>query len=280
MTALPPLREVIARHGLDARKQLGQHFLLDGNLTDKIARAAGDLEGRGVLEIGPGPGGLTRSLLAAGARVVAVETDARCLAALAELEAVYGARLRVVHGDALDFALADAGLDTPLSIVANLPYNIATPLLFAWLDELERVSRIVVMVQKEVAQRICAAPGGKAYGRLAVMVQAACRAEILFHVPAAAFTPPPRVTSSVLSLIPRSERPDRDRMRALSRTAAVAFNQRRKMLRGSLGRRVPDLAARLAPLGLADSQRPETLSVADFLALADAIGDDLKDVSN
>lgn len=276
MSPLPPLREVIARHGLDARKRLGQHFLLDGNLTDKIARAGGALEGRSVLEVGPGPGGLTRSLLAAGAQVVAVEMDERCLDALAELQPVYGDRFRVVHGDALAFPLSRAELPPPISIIANLPYNVATPLLFAWLEQLDQIEQIVVMVQKEVAQRICATPGSKAYGRLAVMLQAACRAEILFHVPAAAFTPPPKVTSSVLALRPRAERPDADMLARLSATAALAFNQRRKMLRSSLGGAVPDLEVHLEALGLSPTLRPEKLSVPQFLALAERIGDRLR----
>ncbi len=202
---LPPLRDVIARHGLGARKRLGQHFLLDANLTGRIARAAGDLAGIAVLEIGAGPGGLTRALLAEGAReVVAIERDRRCIAALEELAAAAPGRLRIVEGDALAID-EDAVVRPPCRLIANLPYNIATPLLFKWLEAPARFQCYVLMFQREVAERIAAPPGGKAYGRLAVMTQWTCEVELLFDVQARAFTPPPRVTSTVIQLRPRPE---------------------------------------------------------------------------
>ncbi len=271
---LPPLRDVIARHGLAARKRLGQHFLLDANLTGRIARAAGDLTGITVLEIGPGPGGLTRALLAEGAReVVAIERDRRCIAALAELAAARPGRLRIVEGDAL--AVDEAALvHPPCRLVANLPYNIATPLLFKWLDAPTRFQSYVLMFQREVAERIAAAPGGKAYGRLAVMCQWACEVELLFDVHARAFTPPPRVTSTVIRLRPRP-RPlalaDRGQ---LTRLVAAAFGQRRKMLRTSLKAIHPRPEDLLAAAGQDPTARAEQLSIEQFCALARVLAGD------
>ena len=265
---LPPLRDVIARHGLAARKSLGQHFLLDLNLTAKIARAAGDLAGRTVLEVGPGPGGLTRALLETdAARVVAVERDDRCLAALEELAAAYPGRLEIVAEDAMTLDEASV-LDGPAAVVANLPYNISTALLLKWLDRLELFSGFTLMFQKEVAERLCAGPRSKAYGRLSVMVQWRLQPALLFNLPARAFTPPPKVASSVVGLTPRPAPlapadPDR-----LSKLVAAAFGQRRKMLRASLKTLTPDAEALLTEANIPPTARAEELSVEEFCRLA------------
>ena len=271
---LPPLREVIARHRLVARKRLGQHFLLDANLTGRIARAAGDLAGVAVLEVGAGPGGLTRALLAEGAReVVAIERDRRCIAALEELAAAAPGRLRIVEGDAL--AVDEAALvQPPRRLIANLPYNIATPLLFKWLDAPARFQCYVLMFQREVALRIAAAPGGKAYGRLAVMTQWACEVELLFDVQARAFTPPPRVTSTVLRLHPRPEPLAPADRGQLTRLVAAAFGQRRKMLRTALKTIHPRPEALLAAAGQDPTARAEQLSIEQFCTLARALAVD------
>lgn len=269
---LPPLREVIARHGLAARKSLGQNFLLDLNLTGRIARAAGDLSTGSVIEIGPGPGGLTRSLLLAGARqVLAVEKDSRCLEALEDTRSASKGRLDLLNGDALEVPIDTLG-QAPRKIVANLPYNIATPLLISWLHAIHRspdcVECMVLMFQKEVAQRITASPGNKAYGRLAVLTQWLCEAELLFDIASGAFTPPPKVTSSIVRLIPRA-RPRADcRLEALEQVTAAAFGQRRKMLRQSLKGLFPQAADVLGELGLQETARAEGLEIEDFCALA------------
>ncbi len=266
--ALPPLRDVIARHGLAARKSLGQHFLLDLNLTAKIARAAGDLRGRTVFEVGPGPGGLTRALLQAGAgRVVAVERDERCLAALDELAAAYPDRLRIVAEDAMTLDEA-AVLDRPAAVVANLPYNISTALLLKWLDRLDLFSGFTLMFQKEVAERLCAAPRGKAYGRLSVMVQWRLAPALLFNLPARAFTPPPKVASSVVGLSPRPAPLAPADPERLSRLVAAAFGQRRKMLRASLKPVTREAESLLTEAGIPPTARAEELSVEDFCRLA------------
>lgn len=265
---LPPLREVIARHDLAARKALGQNFLLDLNLTGRIARAAGDLTGVTVVEIGPGPGGLTRALLATPARrVVAVERDPRCLAALADLAALAGDRLTLIEGDALEvdtLALAEA----PRAVVANLPYNVATPLLFGWLKAMPDWRSLTLMFQKEVADRIVARPGTKAYGRLAVMAQWRAVARPCFTLPPRAFTPPPKVESTVVHLTPRPE-PDPAPWAAMETVVAVAFNQRRKMLRAAL-KPLGDAEALIEAAGLPPTARAEEIDIAGFAALARA----------
>ena len=272
--SLPPLREVIARHGIAARKALGQHFLFDLNLTRRIAREAGDLAGATVVEIGPGPGGLTRALLEAGAgRVVAIERDARCLAALAELESAFPGRLHVIEGDALEIDAAEAGGDdgAPRHIVANLPYNIGTPLLIAWLRQAERFASMTLMFQKEVAERLCARPREEAYGRLAVITQWRCETRIAFDVPARAFTPPPRVTSAVARLIPRAEPLAPADMATLEAVTRAAFGQRRKMLRSALRSLGRDPLPLLEAAGIDPTARAEELDVAAFCALARAV---------
>jgi len=271
--ALPPLREVIARHGLAARKGLGQHFLLDLNLTARIVRLAGAMAGRQAIEVGPGPGGLTRALLASdAAHVTAIERDPRCLPALTELAAAYPGRLTVIEADALALDLA-ALVPPPRRLVANLPYNVATPLLVGWLRQAASFESLTLMFQKEVAERLVAAPGGGAYGRLSVLVQWCCEAELVLSLPARAFTPPPKVESAVVHLSPHAAQPPPALFAAMERLTAAAFGQRRKMLRGAL-RALPDAArlggaeALLAAAAISPERRAETLSVAEFDALA------------
>jgi 16S rRNA (adenine1518-N6/adenine1519-N6)-dimethyltransferase len=270
-TAPPPLREVIARHGIAARRSLGQNFILDLNLTRRIARAAGPLDEGTVIEIGPGPGGLTRALLAEGARhVVAVERDPRCLAALAELAAAHPGRLALVDGDAL--TLDPAALAAPpRRIVANLPYNIATALLLRWLERIGDYQSLTLMFQREVAERLVAAPRSRAYGRLSVLVQWLCEAKILFDIPPQAFTPSPKVTSSVVRLTPRPAPLAPADKAVLERVTAAAFGQRRKMLRASLKSLGVPVEKLLAAAGIAGTARAEELSVAEFCALAQAV---------
>lgn len=271
---LPPLREVIRRHALAARKSLGQNFLLDLNLTARIARAAGPLDGATVVEIGAGPGGLTRALLAEGAkRVIAVERDARAIAALAEIAARYPQRLTIIEGDALaqDLAALIEGA-RPARIVANLPYNIATALLVGWLS-LEPwppwYDLLVLMFQREVAERIVAAPGSKSYGRLAVLAQWRTEPRILFDVAPQAFVPPPKVTSSLVKFMPRPA-PAACERAALEQVTAAAFGQRRKMLRQSLKSLGGDPLALLAETDIEPTARAEDIPVAGFVALANA----------
>ncbi|HXF89097.1 MAG TPA: 16S rRNA (adenine(1518)-N(6)/adenine(1519)-N(6))-dimethyltransferase RsmA [Xanthobacteraceae bacterium] len=269
--ALPPLREVIRRYGLRAKKSLGQNFLLDLNLIDRIARAAGPLQGMTVFEVGPGPGGLTRALLAAGAHVIAVERDERAIAALAELGAHFGGRLTVIAGDALTFD-PQPYLRGTARVVSNLPYNIATPLLIRWLSVESWppwYDRLVLMFQREVAERIVAAPGGKAYGRLSVLAQWRTRAKILFDVKPSAFVPPPKVTSSLVELIPRAA-PLACDLHALERITEAAFGQRRKMLRQSLKTLGIDPLPLLAAAGIDPAARAEQIPIEGFVKLANA----------
>lgn len=273
MTApqLPPLREVIRRHALGARKSLGQNFLLDLNLTGRIARAAAPLEHADVIEIGPGPGGLTRALLFAGARhVFAIERDRRCVAALAELADAFPGRLTIVEGDAL--TIDPAGLASPpRKIVANLPYNVATPLLLSWLRNIAAYESLTLMFQKEVADRLGGVRRSKAYGRLSVMVQWLCEVRALFDIPPAAFVPPPKVTSTVVRLVPRAAPRAPCRREDLERVLAAGFGQRRKMLRQSLKSLGVDAEALLAAGGVPSTARAEELSVEEFCALARAL---------
>ncbi len=271
---LPPLRDVIRRHGLAPKKSLGQNFLFDLNLTARIARAAGPLEGITVVEIGPGPGGLTRALLSLGARrVIAVERDERAISALADIAARHPGRLDVVASDALSFDPRPLVSQSPARIVANLPYNIATALLVGWLS-IEPwppwYDSAVLMFQREVAERITARPGSKAYGRLSVLTQWRCEARLLFDVNASSFVPPPKVTSSVVRLLPRPQPLACDRA-LLERVTQSAFGQRRKMLRQSLRGLGVDPADMLAATGIAPTARAENLAVADFVALAQAL---------
>ena len=270
IAGLPPLRDVIARFGLDARKSLGQHFLLDLNLTRRIARAAGDLSQGTVIEIGPGPGGLTRALLAEGARrVVAIERDRRCVEALQGLVAASEGRLSLLQEDAMQVDAAALG-EPPRRIVANLPYNIATVLLVAWLKRAEAFAGMTLMFQKEVADRIAAGPGSKAYGRLSVMASWRCDVRILFNLPARAFTPPPKVASSVIRLAPLPAPRHPAAWDAMEKVVAAAFGQRRKMLRGALRTLDADADRLLEAAGVDPEARAETLSVAQFAALARA----------
>jgi 16S rRNA (adenine1518-N6/adenine1519-N6)-dimethyltransferase len=264
---LPPLREVIRRHDLAARRALGQNFLLDLNLTRRIARAAAPLEQCSVIEIGPGPGGLTRALLLEGARhVTAIERDPRCIAALAELAQAFPGRLAVVEGDAL--ALDPAALTpAPRKIVANLPYNIATALLLRWLPAIAQYDSLTLMFQKEVAERLAAEPRRKAYGRLSVMTQFLCEVRTLFDIPPRAFVPAPKVTSTVVRLAPRAAPLGDCRFADLERVVASAFGQRRKMLRQSLKSLWPEPEPRLRAAGIPPTARAEELTVEQFCAL-------------
>ena len=270
---LPPLREVIRAHGLSAQKRLGQNFLLDLNLTDKIARAAGPLDGVTVIEVGPGPGGLTRSLLgASAAHVVAIERDARCIAILNDIAAHAPGRLTVIEADALATDLSQYACG-PTRIVANLPYNIATPLLVDWLSSdawPPFFDRLVLMFQLEVAERITAAVGTKAYGRLGILAQWRTVPRILFKVPPSAFIPAPLVTSAMVELVPRMT-PYSCRREALERLTAAAFGQRRKMLRSSLKGLGSAAIDALTRLDIDTSRRAETLSVEEFCSLARAM---------
>jgi len=268
--SLPPLREVIARHGLSAKKQLGQNFLLDLNLTAKIARAAGPLAGNTIIEVGPGPGGLTRALLAEGAaKVIAIERDERTLPALAEIADAYPGRLEVISGDAMDIDYA-ALASGPTRIIANLPYNIGTELLVRWLT-LEPwpplVQSLTLMFQREVAERIVAKPGDDAYGRLGVLCGWRTDARILFNLPASAFTPPPKVTSAVVQLIPKPT-DAAVRVSDVERITRAAFGQRRKMIRQSLKSTGVPVERLLAAAGLKGDERAETLPIEAFLEMA------------
>ncbi len=271
---LPPLRDVIATHQLSAKKSLGQNFLLDLNLTAKIARQAGDLTQCDVLEIGPGPGGLTRGLLAEGARrVLAIEKDERCMAALAEVATAYPGRLEVINADALELDPL-AYLTPPIRIAANLPYNVGTELLVRWLTPKEWPpfwQSLTLMFQKEVADRIVAKPGSKAYGRLAILAQWRAEARIVIDLPPQAFTPPPKVSSAVVHLtaLPQPRYPAD--AATLSRVVAAAFNQRRKMLRASLKGAAPDIEDHLAAAGIPPTERAEQIGLEQFCALARSI---------
>jgi 16S rRNA (adenine1518-N6/adenine1519-N6)-dimethyltransferase len=271
---LPPLREVIRRHGLSAKKSLGQNFLLDLNLTARIARAGGALEGITVVEIGPGPGGLTRALIASGARrIVAIERDSRAVAALEEIEAHYPGRLSVVPGDALEVDVAPYLDGGPARIVANLPYNISTALLVRWLGTEPWppwFDTMVLMFQREVAERIVAKPGDEQFGRLAVLAGWRTEAKIMFDVSPSAFVPPPKVTSSVVRLVPRAS-PLPCTRTTLERITAAAFGQRRKMLRQSLRSLGVDPAPLLAAAAIDPAARAENIPVAGFVALANAL---------
>jgi 16S rRNA (adenine1518-N6/adenine1519-N6)-dimethyltransferase len=264
---LPPLREVLADAGLAARKSFGQHFLLDLNLTRKIARLAGTLEGETVIEVGPGPGGLTRALLEAGAQVIAIEKDSRFLAILADIAAAAPGRLQVIAADAL--AVDPATLPAGAPIVANLPYNVATPMLVGWLTGPLNPKSMTLMFQREVALRIVASPGSKDYGRLSVLAQALSDASIVMELPARAFTPPPKVASAIVQLTPKQARPSAAAIERLQRATAAAFGQRRKMLRSSL--KALGGEALCESVGVDPSARAEELTVAQFLALAERL---------
>jgi 16S rRNA (adenine1518-N6/adenine1519-N6)-dimethyltransferase len=268
VTDLPSLRETLDAHGLLAKKSFGQHFLLDLNVTRKIVRLAGPFEGRAVIEVGPGPGGLTRALLESDAgKVVLVEKDPRFVPLLAELDDGSG-RLLVIEGDALKVREAEL-VEGPAHVVSNLPYNVGTALLIKWLTGPWTPHALTLMFQKEVAERIVAAPGDDAYGRLAVIAQAVCEARLVMHLPAAAFTPPPKVASAVVHLVPKSERPDPGTLKRLERVTAAAFGQRRKMLRSSL--KTLGGAALCEAAGILPDARAEVIDLPGFLRLAAAL---------
>lgn len=268
---LPPLREVIAQHNLSAQKSLGQNFLLDLNLTSKIARQAGDLTQSDVLEIGPGPGGLTRGLLAEGARrVIAIEKDRRCIAALEDIQKAYPDRLKILEGDALSINPMEH-LTGPVKVVANLPYNVGTELLIRWLTPKRWPpfwTSLTLMFQKEVAERIVAPVASKAYGRLALLSQWRTDANIVMNLPPSAFTPPPKVSSAVVHLTALSAPRFEAEAAVLEKTVAKAFNQRRKMLRSSLKGFTLDLEEKLQAAGISPTLRAEQVSLEQFCALA------------
>jgi 16S rRNA (adenine1518-N6/adenine1519-N6)-dimethyltransferase len=272
---LPSLRDVIAKHGLSARKSLGQHFLLDMNLTRRIAQSAGDLSHGTVIEIGPGPGGLTRAILDCGARhLVAIERDDRAVTIAQELAEYYPGRLEVIAEDAMKVDLGAIG-QAPRRIIANLPYNISTPLLIRWLSQITAFASITVMLQKEVVDRLAASPGTDAYGRLSVIAQWLCDVQPLFNVDRRAFTPPPAVTSTVVSLIPKPQPLFPVSQKALETVTAAAFGQRRKMLRSSL--KSLELGDQtLAGLGIDLNRRAETLSVREFCTIAAALDESIQ----
>jgi len=273
VAALPPLREVIKAHGLAARRSLGQNFLLDLNITRRIARAAGPLENTTVLEIGPGPGGLTRALLEEGVRtVIAVERDDRCIAALDDIAAAADGRLEILAADVLAVDIAAlAGKHGTLRVVANLPYNISTPLLIGWLKQISLFDRFILMFQSEVADRLAAQPGTKAYGRLSVAAQWRCEVRPLFTLPPRAFTPAPKVASTVVELTPRTAPLADADPNVLEELVAAAFGQRRKMLRAALKGVFADPQATLTGVGIAPEARAETVSIEGFCALARAL---------
>ncbi|MEZ5681881.1 MAG: 16S rRNA (adenine(1518)-N(6)/adenine(1519)-N(6))-dimethyltransferase RsmA [Erythrobacter sp.] len=272
MADLPPLREVIARHGLSASKALGQNFLFDEQLLGRIAAIPGDLAGKQVLEVGPGPGGLTRALLRAGARVTAIEMDKRCLPALAELGEAFPGQLRVIEGDALKLDHAELLGGEPFAVLSNLPYNVGTALFVRWLGGEQWPplwTSLTLMFQQEVAQRIVAAPGGSAYGRLAVLAQWRAKAKMAMKVHRSAFTPPPKVMSAIVHVEP-GEMPEGVSARLLERLTEAAFGQRRKMLRQSL-KGIPGAVESAEANGIDPQRRAETVTVEEFVALARAL---------
>ena len=271
MEKLPPLKDVISRHKISAKKSLGQNFLLDLNLTSKIARYAGNLEQSDVLEIGPGPGGLTRSLLNEGARkVVAIEKDTRCIAALEEIRLQYNGKLKIVQGDAL-YTEVRQHLTHPIQIIANLPYNVGTELLVRWLNSTTWPSfwqSMTLMFQKEVANRIVASPGSKSYGRLSVMAQWRCNTKIAFNIPATAFTPPPKVESSIVHFEALKEPRFPAEVNKLEFVVSKAFNQRRKMLRGALKGHFKNVEEGLLAIGVVPTKRAENVTIQEFCLMA------------
>ncbi len=269
VAALPPLRDIIAHHDLRATKSLGQNFLLDLNLTRKIVRAAGDLTGRTAIEIGPGPGGLTRALVETdAARIIAVEYDSRAVTALQSLVQASNGRLTVLHADALATNISALGPE-PRVVVANLPYNIGTPLLIGWLKQIDAFESLTLMFQKEVAERIVALPGSEAYGRLAVMTGWLTQARLVFDVPREAFTPPPKITSSVVRIVPRQDRLEAD-FKAMETVVAAAFGQRRKMLRSALKPLQVDTEQLLQNAGIKPTLRAEVVDIEGFVRLSEA----------
>lgn len=277
--SLPSLKETIVSNNLLARKSLGQNFILDSNLLDKIVRNAGSLKNQNVIEVGPGPGGLTRSLLMSDAKhVIVIEKDDRCLPILNALEKASDGKLSIIQGDALKTSISELS-DTPYHIVANLPYNIGTTLLMGWLQDLERCSGMTLMFQKEVAERICARPNTKSYGRLSILIQWLCQTEFAFEVPAHAFTPMPKVTSAIVKITPRDRPLAPADKTALEHVTAQAFNQRRKMLRGSLKSLIPGpIENFLTDLNIDPTARPEQLDVPTWCAIARAFKEQAPEV--
>ncbi len=267
MIQLPLLKSVINKFGLNPKKNLGQNFILDQNITDKIVKASGMQSGQDILEIGPGPGGLTRSILSANpARLVVIEQDERCIEALKELKQSY-AQLEIIAGDALQLNIADLALKKP-KIIANLPYNIGTALLLKWFEDVTAWSSLTLMFQKEVALRMVGIPGTKNYGRLSVITQLLCETEIHFELEPEAFFPPPKVTSAVISLYPRENQLDKSLLESVELVCKTLFNQRRKMLRSTLKQLHQDIEMLIANTDISLTQRPEELSIEQFVQIA------------
>jgi 16S rRNA (adenine1518-N6/adenine1519-N6)-dimethyltransferase len=267
MADLPLLKNIIKKYELAPKKNLGQNFILDQNITDNIVASSGLMGGQDVIEIGPGPGGLTRSILARNpAKLIVIEQDERCIEALEELRQYYP-QLKIISGDALQINIRDLGLNNP-KIIANLPYNIGTALLLNWLDNIGSFESLTLMFQREVAQRIVAAPGGKDFGRLSVIAQLLCDAEMHFELGPEAFYPPPKVTSAVISLYPKKLQPPKDLLESVELVCKILFNQRRKMLRSTLKQLHPDIDALVKNSDILLTQRPEELSIDQFVQLA------------
>jgi 16S rRNA (adenine1518-N6/adenine1519-N6)-dimethyltransferase len=271
---LPSTSALIKKYGLDAKKSLGQNFILDKNFTDKIARAAGDLSASEVLEIGPGPGSLTRSILDAGAKkLVVVEKDKRCLAVLAELQEFYGERLEIIEDDAMEIDDSEIFSQNKFKIIANLPYNIGTALIFKWLKIADKISSMHLMLQKEVVERITAKPGERHYGRLAVMVNFLCHTKMLFTVNKSVFTPPPKVTSAIVEIIPRAKPVAEVEFSKLEKVVAAAFNQRRKMIKSALKSVFSDPEKILRNAGIKPELRAEEFTIEEFCQIARLLPD-------
>ncbi|MFN7038798.1 MAG: 16S rRNA (adenine(1518)-N(6)/adenine(1519)-N(6))-dimethyltransferase RsmA [Alphaproteobacteria bacterium] len=262
-----PLKQIVEKYNLAAKKSLGQNFLFDQNLTDKIVRASGNVTGKNILEIGPGPGGLTRSILACNiSKLVAIEPDIRCIEALKELQNHYGDKFEIVNGDALKIAVKDI-FPTGMKIIANLPYNIATVLFFQWLNDIEYFESLTLMFQKEVAMRIIAKPSTKAYGRVSVMAQAFADIEHAFDIPPSAFVPRPKITSSVINIIPHNKNPHIDKSK-LSNLCKIAFNHRRKLLKSALSSFIPNILEIYEQLDIHPNARAEELTIEQFCKLS------------
>ena len=269
-TDLPHLRDIVSQYGLEARRSLGQHFLLDLNLTRRIVRVAGDLNNQSVIEIGPGPGGLTRALLETTAKqVIAVERDRRCIQGLTTLANAFPKRLKIIEEDALKFNLSDLASKGKITVVANLPYNISIPLLISWLRQLSVINSMTLMFQKEVAERLSARPGTKRYGRTSVIAQWLCNVETAFFVPARAFVPPPKVVSAVVKLTPRLQPLSPASFEVLEKVTAAAFGQRRKMLRSALKTLLPHPIDLLKHANIDPEARAETLTVQEFCKISE-----------
>jgi len=268
MHVLPSIAAHAKLHGIEPSKKLGQNFLFDISLCEKIARGAGDIEGKIILEVGPGPGGLTRAILGyKPSKLIVIEKDSRCSALIEDIKAIYPA-LELINGDALDIKLSDLDNSMKITIIANLPYNVGTELVFRWLDEIKNIDSITVMLQKEVVDRICAKPGTKTYGRLSIMCQLRCEVEKLFDVSKEAFYPPPKVTSSVVHMVPKENQLSGELVDMVRNITQIAFSARRKMIKGALQKLSPDIENILKVAAISPTLRAENLSIEDYIKIA------------